>query len=238
MGVITVDSAINNPVREIFELLLTKNNLRNLNKYKGIIENKGIRVRILTSKEISQYVDTEESVHQGIAIKVKKLAPLLIERVLEKIKKKSILLFLDQITDPQNIGAIIRSALAFNVDAVITTKDNAPTENATLVKATAGAFELIPYIQVVNLTRTLNDIKKHGYWVVAVTQDADIPINSLNNFDRVALLLGAEGKGIRNINLKHSDMKVRINISNKLQSLNVSNATAISLYQIQARQKC
>ena len=232
MGVITVDSAINNPVREIFELLLTKNNLRNLNKYKGIIENKGIRVRILTSKEISQYVDTEESVHQGIAIKVKKLAPLLIERVLEKIKKKSILLFLDQITDPQNIGAIIRSALAFNVDAVITTKDNAPNESASLMKATSGAFEIVPYIQVTNLARTLDNIKKHGYWVIAVTQHADCLINNLSHFDKVALLLGAEGKGIRNVNLKHSDMKVRINISNKLQSLNVSSAAAISLYSI------
>ena len=163
---------------------------------------------------------------------MKKLAPLLIERVLEKIKKKSILLFLDQITDPQNIGAIIRSALAFNVDAVITTKDNAPNESASLMKATSGAFEIVPYIQVTNLARTLDNIKKHGYWVIAVTQHADCLINNLSHFDKVALLLGAEGKGIRNVNLKHSDMKVRINISNKLQSLNVSSAAAISLYSI------
>ena len=233
-----VDCAINNPTRKIFELLITKNNLKSIDGYKTIIEKKRISIKTLENKEIRQYVGIEESVHQGIAIKVKKLTPISIEQVLKKVHEKSILLFLDQITDPQNVGAIIRSSLAFGVDAVITTKDNTPSENATLVKATAGAFELIPYVQVINLARTLNDIKKHGYWIIAITQDADTSIDTLNDFDRVALVLGAEGKGIRNINLKHSDMKVRINISNKLQSLNVSNATAISLYQIQARQKC
>ena len=227
-----VDFAIKNPIREIFELLVTKNNLKSIDKYKPIIENKKINVKVLATNDISKCIGTEASVHQGIAIKVKKLIPTFIEQILKKAKEKSILLFLDQVTDPQNIGAIIRSSLAFGADAVITTKDNAPSENANLVKATAGAFELIPYIEVINLARTLNDIKKHGYWIVAVTQNADTSITALNNFDRIALLLGAEGKGIRDINLKQSDIKARINISDKLQSLNVSNAAAISLYSL------
>ena len=141
-------------------------------------------------------------------------------------------MFLDQVTDPQNVGAVIRSSLAFGVDAVITTKDNAPSENANLVKASSGAFELMPCIQVVNLARTLDELKKHGYWIVAITQDGDIPLHKLNNFDRTVLLLGAEGTGIRDINLKQSDLRARIDISNKLQSLNVSNAAAISLYKL------
>ena len=228
----SVDSAMNNPARRVFELLVTKNNLKSINKYKAIIENKQINVKVLENSEINKHIGIEESVHQGIAIKVKKLELISMEQALKKAGSKSILLFLDQVTDPQNVGAIIRSSLAFDVDAVITTKDNAPSENASLVKATAGAFEFVPYIRITNLARTLDDIKKYGYWVVAITQDGDIPLNNLGHFDKIALILGGEGKGIRSINLKQSDMKVRINISDKLQSLNVSNAVAISLYNI------
>lgn len=228
-----VEAAITNPKREIFELLVTKNTLASTEKYASIIKNRKIVVKILESSlELSKQIGIEESVHQGIAIKVKKLELVFIEQLLKTIGEKSILLFLDQVTDPQNVGAVIRSSLAFGVDAVITTKDNAPSENANLVKASSGAFELMPYIQVVNLARTLDELKKHGYWIVAITQDGDIPLHKLNNFDRTVLLLGAEGTGIRDINLKQSDLRARIDISNKLQSLNVSNAAAISLYKL------
>ena len=141
-------------------------------------------------------------------------------------------LFLDQITDPQNIGAIIRSSLGFNVDAVITTKDNAPSENATLVKSSAGAFEYVPYIQVTNISRVLNELKESGYWVVAVVQNGTSSIQEVTKFNRIALIMGSEGRGVRDINLKQSDITVKIKMSSKLESLNVSNATAIILHQL------
>ncbi|WPX97274.1 23S rRNA (guanosine(2251)-2'-O)-methyltransferase RlmB [Candidatus Bandiella euplotis] len=231
-----VEAAMNNPKRQILQIFGTKNTMASIQKYAQIIKERRIEVSILeSSSEMSKYIAIEESVHQGIAVKVKKLELVFIEQILKKIDKKSILLVLDQVTDPQNVGAVIRSSLAFGADAVITTKDNAPSENANLVKGSAGAFELIPYVQVTNLARTLNDLKKHGYWIVAITQNGSVPINKLNDFDRVVLLLGAEGKGIRDVNLKQSDVQARINISDRLQSLNVSNAAAIGLYQIYSK---
>jgi 23S rRNA (guanosine2251-2'-O)-methyltransferase len=228
-----VEAAIQNPRREVFELLATKNALAGIEKCSNIIKQRQIAVKIMeNNSEISKQIGIEEYVHQGIAIKVRKLELVFIEQMLKTVGEKSILVFLDQVTDPQNVGAVIRSALAFGADAVITTKDNAPSENANLVKASAGGFELMPYIQVTNLARTLNELKSHGYWIVAITQDGDAPLHKLNNFDKTVLLLGGEGNGIRDINLKQSDVRAKIDISSKVESLNVSNAAAISLYQL------
>ena len=227
-----VDSAINNPSRIIYKLLVTKNTNQLTDKYKNIIQDKNIKVEVLTNNEISKEIDIQESVHQGVAIQVKKLELTSIERLLKTVNENSTILFLDQITDPQNIGAIIRSSLGFNVDAVITTKDNAPSENSTLVKSSAGAFEYIPYIQVTNISRTLNELKENGYWIASIVQNGNCSIKEIAKFDKLALVMGSEGKGVRDINLKQSDMTAKIEMSSKLESLNVSNATAIVLHQL------
>jgi len=227
-----VDSAINNVSRIIYKILVTKNTNQLIDKYKNIIQERNIEVEVLTNKEISEKIDIQESVHQGVAIQVKKLELTSIERLLKTVNENSVILFLDQITDPQNIGAIIRSSLGFNVDAVITTKDNAPSENATLVKSSAGAFEYVPYIQVTNISRVLNELKESGYWVVAVVQNGTSSIQEVTKFNRIALIMGSEGRGVRDINLKQSDITVKIKMSPKLESLNVSNATAIILHQL------
>ena len=227
-----VDSAINNVSRIIYKILVTKNTNQLIDKYNNIIQERNIEVEVLTNKEISEKIDIQESVHQGVAIQVKKLELTSIERLLKTVNENSVILFLDQITDPQNIGAIIRSSLGFNVDAVITTKDNAPSENATLVKSSAGAFEYVPYIQVTNISRVLNELKESGYWVVAVVQNGTSSIQEVTKFNRIALIMGSEGRGVRDINLKQSDITVKIEMSSKLESLNVSNATAIILHQL------
>ena len=228
-----VVSAIKNPSRKILKLYTTKNSANYIeNNIKLYIEKKSLKVEILTNIEFNSKIGNNESVHQGIAIMVKRLAMPSIDNLIKNIKNKSVILFLDQITDPQNIGAIIRSALAFGVEAVITTKDNAPIESAALVKSSAGAFELIPYIQVVNMSRTLRDLKDKGFWVASIVQGGDNNIEYMAKFDKIALILGSEGKGVRDIHLKHSDMKIKINMSSKLESLNVSNAAAIILHQL------
>jgi len=227
-----VDSAINNSSRIIYKLLVTKNTNQLIDKYKAIIQDKNIEVEVLTNNEISEEIDIQESVHQGVAIQVKKLELTSIEKLLKTVNENSTILFLDQITDPQNIGAIIRSSLGFNVDAVITTKDNAPSENSTLVKSSAGAFEYIPYIQVTNISRTLNELKENGYWIASIVQNGNCSIQEIAKFNKLALIMGSEGKGVRDINLKQSDMTAKIEISPKLESLNVSNATAIVLHQL------
>jgi len=227
-----VDSAINNTSRIIYKILVTKNTNQLIDKYKAVIQDKNIKVEVLTNNAISEKIDIQESVHQGIAIQVKKLELTSIEKLLKTVNENSTILFLDQITDPQNIGAIIRSSLGFNVDAVITTKDNAPPENSTLVKSSAGAFEYIPYIQVTNISRTLNELKENGYWIASIVQNGNCSIQEITKFNKLALVMGSEGKGVRDINLKQSDMTARIEMSPKLESLNVSNATAIVLHQL------
>lgn len=226
------DSAINNPSRIIYRILVTKNTAQLLNKYKKTIQDKNIKTEILANNDITEIIGLQESVHQGIAIQVKKLELTTIEKLFKIAKNNSIVLFLDQITDPQNIGGIIRSSLGFDIDAVITTKDNAPSENATLVKSSAGAFEYIPYIQVTNISRVLNELKKRGYWVASIVQNGTCLIHEIAKFNKLALIMGSEGKGVRKINLKQSDMTVKIEMSSKLESLNVSNAAAIVLHQL------
>lgn len=228
-----VISAIKNPSRKIFKLCVTKNTVDFIKKNIGIyIEKKNIKIEVLTNIEISSKIEINESIHQGVAIMVKRLDAPSIDNLINNIKNKSIIVCLDQINDPQNIGAIIRSSLAFAADAIITTKDNAPLEGASLVKASAGAYELMPYIQVVNMARTLKSLKDKGFWVASITQNGDSNIDDVSKFNKIALVLGSEGKGIRDINLKQSDIKIKIDMSNKLESLNVSNAAAIVLHQL------
>ena len=139
---------------------------------------------------------------------------------------------LDHVSDPQNIGAIIRSALTFGVNAVVTSKDNAPSENAHILKAAVGTFEHMPYIQVTNMSNAIKQLKKSGYWVFALSQDAKDSVEVISQYEKRVLLLGAEGKGIRPNILNKCDMQVNIATSALVESLNVSNAVAISLYVI------
>ncbi|MFQ3307115.1 MAG: 23S rRNA (guanosine2251-2'-O)-methyltransferase [Candidatus Midichloriaceae bacterium] len=229
-----VISAINNPKRKILRLISTSKSAQSIEDYKDLLRRKDVRIETFDTSDINKIVETEEGVHQGIAVQVMKLSQLSIPELLLRTKdKKSILIFLDQVTDPQNIGAIIRNAAAFGADAVITTKDNAPSENASIIKASSGTFENVPYIQVTNITRTLKEIKLHEYWVAAITQNGENNLAKMEqSFDKLGLIFGSEGFGIRNINLDQADLKIKIKISNSLESLNVSNTTAIALYQL------
>ena len=138
--------------------------------------------------------------------------------------------FLDEITDPHNIGAILRSASAFGASAVVTTFRNSPPESGVLAKSASGALEYVRYLRVRNLCKSIDDFKFEGYNIVGLTGHCEQEIQKINKTDKTAIVLGAEGKGLRQKTMDSCDILAKIPMSERQESLNVSNAAAISLF--------
>ena len=151
--------------------------------------------------------------------------------MLENIQGPPLLVILDGVTDPHNLGAILRSADAFGVHAVIAPKDNAVGINATVEKVASGAAETVPYIMVTNLARTIEDLKEHNIWVIAADMDGEQPLSGIDAKTGIAWVLGAEGAGIRRLVKQSCDQVARIPIGGTVESLNVSVSAALCLYE-------
>ncbi|MBM85102.1 MAG: 23S rRNA (guanosine(2251)-2'-O)-methyltransferase RlmB [Rhodospirillaceae bacterium] len=173
------------------------------------------------------------AVHQGVAATVAPLPPIRIEDLTNRPEHNhpALVVLLDQVTDPQNVGAILRSAAFFGVSAVVIQSRNAPPVDGTLAKAASGALESIPLLTVTNICRTLDDLKKHGFWCVGLSGDAEYPISRARLDGPTTLVLGAEGSGLRRLTRKNCDQLVYIPASRGFTSLNVSNAAAIALFE-------
>lgn len=215
-------AALENPHRKIHRIFLTKNSLERVNKIVKLDEQK---LNIVEPKAISNML-APDAVHQGILIECD---PLKIKK-LSTFKNKNLLLVLDQITDPHNVGAIMRSATALNVSAIITTARHSAKESATMAKSASGALEYIEYVNVQNLAEALIELKQAGYQTIGLDSEGeDILENTFCN-SKIALVLGAEGKGLRQKTRATVDNLARLDMPGKIKSLNVSNAAAISLY--------
>lgn len=171
------------------------------------------------------------AVHQGIALEVLPMEAPSLEDICHNGALQSTLLILDQVTDIQNIGAILRSAAAFGIDALIITEYHAPTETGAMAKAASGALELVPIIRATNLVQAMETLKTHGYWCIGMDGTADTSIETLATYGKLALIMGAEGKGLRRLTREHCDALVKIPIHPQMESLNVSNAAAVALYE-------
>ncbi|WP_324751087.1 23S rRNA (guanosine(2251)-2'-O)-methyltransferase RlmB [Sphingomonas sp. LY54] len=168
--------------------------------------------------------------HQGIVIEVEKLPDIWLGDLLDQAEDGRPLLVLDQVTDPHNVGAILRSAAAFDALGIVTQDRHAPAESGALAKAASGALETVPWVRVVNLARALDEIAEAGFWRVGLTGEADMTLAEAMGPAKVALVLGAEGEGMRQNTEAHCDALARLPISDRIESLNVSNAAAIALY--------
>jgi 23S rRNA (guanosine2251-2'-O)-methyltransferase len=170
--------------------------------------------------------------HQGAALLADPLAPPSLQHALAR---PGPLLVLDQVTDPRNVGAILRSAAAFGVAAVITQDRNAPEETGALAKAASGALETIPLLRAVNITRTLIALKAAGFWVVGLDAGGDALAGPALADRRIALVLGAEGEGLRRLTRETCDMIAGLTTKGAMESLNVSAAAAVALYELTRR---
>jgi 23S rRNA (guanosine2251-2'-O)-methyltransferase len=169
--------------------------------------------------------------HQGLVLEVDPLEDIWLGDLLQQgADNHRPLLVLDQVTDPHNVGAILRSAAAFDALGIVTQDRHSPPESGTVARAASGALEVVPWVRVVNLSRALDEIGDAGYWRIGLTGAADETLGDAIGTAKLALVLGAEGEGMRQNTEAHCDQLAKLPISEKVESLNVSNAAAIALY--------
>jgi 23S rRNA (guanosine2251-2'-O)-methyltransferase len=168
--------------------------------------------------------------HQGVVIEVEPLDEVWLDDLLANVSERSVIVVLDQVTDPHNVGAILRSAAAFGAIGVVTQDRHSPPESGVLAKAASGALERMPWARVVNLARALGEIGEAGFWRIGLAGDAATELRQALGPPRLALVLGAEGPGLRPNTREHCDALARLPIGDSVESLNVSNAAAVALY--------
>jgi len=228
-GLHAVQAALANPDRKLGRALLTPRAAETIGK--ELLDR--VRVEILEPDAIGKLLPPG-AVHQGAALEAQPLPRLELEAVLEAgdSGKRRIVLVLDQISDPHNVGAILRTAAAFGVAAVVVQDRNAPPQSGALAKAASGALDIVPYVEVVNIARALDQLGEHGFWRIALAGDGDQSIAEAPPAGDVALVLGSEGAGIRRLVREHCEAAAFIPIAQAMESLNVSNAAAIALYEM------
>ena len=171
--------------------------------------------------------------HQGIVAEVDPLEHMLLAELLDQhADNDRPLIILDQVTDPHNIGAILRSAAAFDAIGIVTQDRHSPAESGTIARAAAGALEIVPWVRVVNLARALEEIEDAGFWRIGLDGEAERTLAETIGTSRVCLVLGAEGEGMRRNTIEHCDIIAKLPINEAMESLNVSNAAAIALYAV------
>jgi 23S rRNA (guanosine2251-2'-O)-methyltransferase len=168
--------------------------------------------------------------HQGVVIEVEPLEDMWLGDLLRDADERATLLVLDQVTDPHNVGAILRSAAAFGAIGIVTQDRHSPPESGALAKAASGALERMPWARVVNLARALEEIAEAGFWRIGLAGEVETDLKDALGPPRVALVLGAEGPGLRANTREHCDALAKLPISDAIESLNVSNAAAVALY--------
>lgn len=225
-----VTAALNNEKRNITKILCTADTADEL---KPLAEKRGMPLTIVDRKEIERVLP-QDTVHQSMAVYCSELPEYSLEEIctMADAHEKCHILVLDQVTDPQNIGAIIRSCVAFNALALVVQDKNAPTETGAMAKASAGMLEHLPICRVTNLSRAIQQLKDGGFWTIGMDGYAKTTLGEMSKAGKTAIIMGSEGKGMRRLVEESCDLTIRLPISEKVESLNVSTAAAIVLYEM------
>lgn len=224
-----VEAALKNPARSHRKLWATREGLESLDGE-------------LPPDFPLEYADTfdldrlvaRDAPHQGLVLECAALEDVHLDEVLTGDADRPIVV-LDQVTDPHNVGAVMRSAAAFGAAALVTQDRHAPPEGGVVAKAASGALEVLPWVRVVNLARALEEMAEAGYWRIGLAGEAEATLGAALPAGPVALVLGAEGPGMRHNIAGHCDALAKLPISEAVESLNVSNAAAVALYAVASR---
>jgi 23S rRNA (guanosine2251-2'-O)-methyltransferase len=229
-------AALANPDRKIHRLIITPETQENLHfEIQTALESgsyDNIETVTANKRELADRLPSG-AVHQGMALEVEALRGLNIKNIIDLCENDptATIIILDQTTDPHNIGAILRSAAAFGAAAVVIQDRHAPDITPVMAKAASGALERVALVRVTNLARTMDKAKAAGFWCIGLDGKADTTLGEADLKGRVALVLGSEGSGLRRLTREHCDLLVKVSISGAVESLNLSNAAAIALYE-------
>ncbi|HEU0310266.1 MAG TPA: 23S rRNA (guanosine(2251)-2'-O)-methyltransferase RlmB [Sphingomicrobium sp.] len=218
-----VAAALDNPDRKVLKAWATRE-AANFMQFPP-----EMNVQMAEAPDLGRMVP-QDAPHQGVVIEVEPLDDIWLADLLGDAPERATLLVLDQVTDPHNVGAILRSAAAFGAIGIVTQDRHAPPEGGALAKAASGALERVPWVRVVNLARALEEIAEAGFWRIGLAGEVTTELKEALGPKRVALVLGAEGPGMRSNTREHCDALARLPISDAVESLNVSNAAAVALY--------
>ena len=232
IGQHAVIEALRNPKRNVLRIFLTEESKKNIHKKspnKNLLND--VKVYFKTKKELDKYSTRENLQHQGYVAEIEHLQkPILKEYIKEK--NEMTLICLDGVTDPRNIGSLIRSAAAFNINGVIIKERNFPSESKILYKAASGAIEYINIFEVSNINSTLKNLKEKNFWVYGFDGNGKKDFTDIEWKGNNILLFGSEGSGMHKHTSKYADFLVKIEINKKIESLNISNSAAIVFHHL------
>ena len=237
VGKHTVIEALKNPKRKVLRVFLTEESKKIIHRYsprQNLLKN--LKVHFKTKKELDKYSGKDEILHQGFVAEVEELEN---HKLKEYIKNKDQLTFvcLENVTDPRNIGSIIRSAASFNINGIIVKERNFPKDSKLMYKSASGCLEHINLFKVSNIKTTLKFLKTKNFWVYGFDAQSNKDFTSVDWNGNNILLFGSEGFGIKKHTEKYADFLVKININKKIESLNVSNSASIVFHHINQRKK-
>jgi len=240
-GIHAVTAALANPERKLKRLLITKDTAKSMEEdgHAGLLRQPaGPEAELITRRELDELLGGG-AVHQGIALLTYPLDGLTLEELRDRAPalERSLVVVLDQPSDPHNVGAVIRTAAGFGADAVIVPDRHSPPETAVMAKSASGALERMPLVRVGNLARSLEILREAGYWITGLDAHGEKTIAESDFSGKTVIVFGAEGAGLRRLTREFCDFLVRIPISSAIESLNVSNAVAITLYEAVRSQK-
>ena len=236
-GTHAVVAALANPQRRCRRLLVTREAEPGLRARFAAAHAARPTLEIRDRRDIERVLP-KDAVHQGVALLADPLPAVSLDSVLAGLAPGGgAVVCLDRATDPRNVGAVLRSAAAFGAAAVVQPAHHAPAATGALAKAASGALEIVPLVRVVNLARALRTLKEACFRCVGLEPDADRTLGAAKFDDRVALVLGSEGGGLRRLTREACDLRVRVPVSAEVQSLNLSATAAIALYELSRRRR-
>ena len=232
VGQHAVIEALRNPLRKVLRVFLTeesKKNIHRKNPKKNVLRD--VKVYFKTKKELDKYTTHEQLMHQGCVAEIEELEKLELKDFINK-EKNITFVCLDEVTDPRNIGSLIRSAASFNINGLIVKERHFPNKSKLMYKSASGCMEHINIFEVSNINSTLKNLRENNFWIYGFDASGEKNFTEIKWEEKNILLFGSEGFGLKKHTMKYTDFLVRINIDNNIESLNISNTAAIVFHHL------